>query len=1127
MPPRIPQPSHRHGAPFGPWPFLDLDSEVRPNAIDLELLANPLEPTAEQQHWSMYPQSLYPNWTPSQQQKSGITKIVERDRERCTIHRVYVRETGKFTLEKDDVVEPDNPNDYWDKLHEEGPPDVRVRALFVDSLSGPVLQMLGTKFEVEPFFFSSSFNWIPARYQEAVGQGDHITLTLTFIRCMQNPTTMPSSPTSSYSPTLPTLNSAEQFIDTHAPLRLSSTNQILLPDILAIHMVRSPGLSTIISYHPPRTHRTTTAHTLRTRLLAAGQSVYWKHIFSSTISSNPTFEGRVITTTDMTLTQQLHVVHAHLLHYASLLEDFRRSVVFCAQTPNPMLEHASDTETIDSVKDRMRSESQNLLDEIERLEQNRKMQEKRLMNVMDLAFSIVNLDDSKTMQKLTETAVRDSAAMKQISYLTMVFLPANFAAIFGMNIDILADNTYGTLAHYFAFALPMTAVTMWVIMAFQQRKKDPSHLIQDENHVSFWSKLSWPLNLHRRIRWIETMKRSKSRRTAEQARLGCHEASEISYLFYITGEFIIIVPRDLRCSRVVLPRLATRARQVDFKLPIWTELSRDIVSRFQFQSFPNVFRYCQPARLRYPRSWCCASAVNLIAHASVNRAPISTHPSHRHGAPFGPWPFLDLDSEVRPNAIDLELLANPLEPTAEQQHWSMYPQSLYPNWTPSQQQKSGITKIVERDRERCTIHRVYVRETGKFTREKDDVVEPDNPNDYWDKLHEEVPPDVRVRALFVDSLSGPVLQILGTKFDIEPFFFSSSFNWIPARYQEAVGQGDHITLTLTFIRCMQNPTTMPSSPTSSYSPTLPTLNSAEQVIDTHAPLRLSSTNQILLPDILAIHMVRSPGLSTIISYHPPRTHRTTTAHTLRTRLLAAGQSVYWKHIFSSTISSNPTFVLLALLWYPLYAFDEALDALYSHICWLEGRVITMTDMTLTQQLHVVRAHLLHYASLLEDFRRSVVFCAQTPNPMLEHASDTETIASVKARMRSESQNLLDEIERLEQNRKMQEKRLKNVMDLAFSSVNLDDSKTMQKLTEAAVRDSAAMKQISYLTMVFLPASFAAIFGMNIDILADNTYGTLAHYFAFALPMTAVTMWVIMAFQQRKKDPSHLIQDENH
>jgi hypothetical protein len=88
--------------------------------------------------------------------------------------------------------------------------------------------------------------------------------------------------------------------------------------------------------------------------------------------------------------------------------------------------------------------------------------------------------------------------------------------------------------------------------------------------------------------------------------------------------------------------------------------------------------------------------------------------------------------------------------------------------------------------------------------------------------------------------------------------------------------------------------------------------------------------------------------------------------------------------------------------------------------------------TLTQQLHVVRAHLLHYASLLEDFRKTVVFVAQTPNPVLLHASETHTAATITFitdLMRRESTNLLDEIARLEQNRSMQDNRLKNVMNL--------------------------------------------------------------------------------------------------
>jgi len=225
--------------------------------------------------------------------------------------------------------------------------------------------------------------------------------------------------------------------------------------------------------------------------------------------------------------------------------------------------------------------------------------------------------------------------------------------------------------------------------------------------------------------------------------------------------------------------------------------------------------------------------------------------------------------------------------------------------------------------------------------------------------------------------------------------------------------------------------------------------------------------------------------------------------------------VYWNKIFKSTIGSDPTLVLLALLWYPLYAFDESLEALYTHICWLELQVMGATDMILTQQFHVVRAHLLHYASLLEDFRKSVAFVAETPNPLLAHLG-TDDGVSVMELMRRESANLQNEIARLEQNRSMQDSRLKNVMELAFSSGALEDSRRMQKLTENAVRDSAAMKQISYLTMFFLPASFAAaVFGMNVQEITSGTGETLVHYVAFALPLTVVTIWIIMAFQHKK------------
>jgi len=45
-----------------------------------------------------------------------------------------------------------------------------------------------------------------------------------------------------------------------------------------------------------------------------------------------------------------------------------------------------------------------------------------------------------------------------------------------------------------------------------------------------------------------------------------------------------------------------------------------------------------------------------------------------------------------------------------------------------------------------------------------------------------------------------------------------------------------------------------------------------------------------------------------------------------------GQSVYWQSIFQKT--PDPTFVLLAFIWHAMYAWDEALESLYAHICTL-------------------------------------------------------------------------------------------------------------------------------------------------------------------------------------------------
>jgi hypothetical protein len=90
-------------------------------------------------------------------------------------------------------------------------------------------------------------------------------------------------------------------------------------------------------------------------------------------------------TNDMLLTQELHVIRAHLLQYASLLEDFKKSVLFVRDTPNPAMDADDVTpEMRKRCHDLLHEECNNLLSEINRLEMTRVMQDSRLTNVMHL-----------------------------------------------------------------------------------------------------------------------------------------------------------------------------------------------------------------------------------------------------------------------------------------------------------------------------------------------------------------------------------------------------------------------------------------------------------------------------------------------------------------------------------------------------------------------------------------------------------------------------------------------------------------------------------------------------------------------------------------------------------------------
>jgi hypothetical protein len=89
---------------------------------------------------------------------------------------------------------------------------------------------------------------------------------------------------------------------------------------------------------------------------------------------------------------------------------------------------------------------------------------------------------------------------------------------------------------------------------------------------------------------------------------------------------------------------------------------------------------------------------------------------------------------------------------------------------------------------------------------------------------------------------------------------------------------------------------------------------------------------------------------------------------------------------------------------------------------------------LTQDLHIVQAHQLYYASLLEDFRNHIDFIRKHENPAMTSdrigQRDRELNKKFLAR---ECDNLMHEIDRLEKSLKMQEQRLKNAMNLVRGS----------------------------------------------------------------------------------------------
>jgi hypothetical protein len=85
-------------------------------------------------------------------------------------------------------------------------------------------------------------------------------------------------------------------------------------------------------------------------------------------------------------------------------------------------------------------------------------------------------------------------------------------------------------------------------------------------------------------------------------------------------------------------------------------------------------------------------------------------------------------------------------------------------------------------------------------------------------------------------------------------------------------------------------------------------------------------------------------------------------------------------------------------------------------------------MLLTRELHTIRAHHLHYLSLLNHYTKHISFIRNTRNPAMDGINEAERKMSQNL-LNRECDNLINEIDRLNFELSTQERRLKNVMIL--------------------------------------------------------------------------------------------------
>ncbi|KAN0078005.1 hypothetical protein V8E55_010062 [Tylopilus felleus] len=516
----------------------------------------------------------------------------------------------------------------------------------------------------------------------------------------------------------------------------------------------------------------------------------------------------------------------------------------------------------------------------------------------------------------------------------------------------------------------------------------------------------------------------------------------------------------------------------------------------------------------------------LPRDASMFPAPLKVR---LYATPSIPWHFMypDMDT-ISPHLPCSRIIPGVME------DWKFYPQNLFPDdWTPDRVEKSGLLPAYDHT-ELCTVHELDMSVDGENKQYSTTHTNGDEElmSTCWSWL--QAPRPACVRAIFVENMTSQVMQMLGTRYEVEPSFFLSSVNSIPSNYQDdpKLPEGDHITIILPFIRTMKTRQSVERE--GAIMMGVP-LEEPQGAIQDERPLRAVDAPLTLrdglavVQDLLAIHMVRTTTTSTIISYHPRSMTHGMSAQRLQSALQIICNSAYWSQMHS--ILKDPTFVLIAILKYVLQAWDEAFKALYARINELVNNTTPFTYSQLShflqendgswnnesiQELHELQTRVMYYPILLRNFRDSVVFLGETPNP----AMSVESIRPQERRfsmdlLRHEVDYLHSEVDRLQGLRSTLIDRLRSAMARSYDIANIESRRTFALgVMRLSTSGRSERPGIQIVLIVFLPPYvLSCVFRMNVREFKPGATLTLAQYIEATITLICFCLWFTIALQE--------------